>query len=187
MMSIEELKTDKKEELKPCPFCGGEADVVQFGSSRRSAIVECTDCGCTLESNEIGFGHFWNERRDNVIKEKHEKDSPVFMRGYSAGMKDRRLEDAEIMREALGALEYHVEQTRPIENTNLIIEKELDVIGSVEIRISRDQVLEITVAELISKFKAAKARKDTEATSIFSKVLRFYLDEDEFNAVDANT
>lgn len=63
--------------------------------------------------------------------------------------------------------------------------KELEVIGSVEIKINYEQILKITVAELILKYRAAKERKDTETSDNFSKVLRFYLDEEEFNAIDA--
>ena len=48
--------------LKPCPFCGGEAQVEQHGRARVSCIVSCSECGCTLESNEQGAGHCWNMR-----------------------------------------------------------------------------------------------------------------------------
>lgn len=50
--------------LKPCPFCGGEAQVERYGTARASSIVSCSECGCTLESNEQGAGHNWNRRRD---------------------------------------------------------------------------------------------------------------------------
>lgn len=46
-------------ELKPCPFCGGEAVVERFFTSRRSAIVACTQCGCTVEGPEVDV---WNRR-----------------------------------------------------------------------------------------------------------------------------
>lgn len=49
--------------LKPCPFCGEtDIEIQQIGTARRSCIVSCSYCGCTLESNEIGAGHFWNQR-----------------------------------------------------------------------------------------------------------------------------
>ena len=51
--------------LLPCPFCGGEAKVQRLGTSRASYIVGCTECHCTLESNENGAGYFWN-LRENV-------------------------------------------------------------------------------------------------------------------------
>jgi len=50
--------------LKPCPFCGGEAEVQQDGNRRQSCIVACTECGCTLGSNENGYGYHWNMRVD---------------------------------------------------------------------------------------------------------------------------
>lgn len=51
--------------LKPCPFCGGEAEVVQIGTPRQSCIVGCLWCSCTLESNEHGSGQRWNERHES--------------------------------------------------------------------------------------------------------------------------
>jgi len=53
-----------REEMKPCPFCGSrDIEVVRDGTSRQSCIVACEDCGCRLESNEIGHGKYWNIRR----------------------------------------------------------------------------------------------------------------------------
>ena len=55
-------------ELKPCPFCGGEAtleyDGARKGTHSQSCIVLCLECGCTLESNEEGdsCGRQWNTR-----------------------------------------------------------------------------------------------------------------------------
>lgn len=57
----------KNEKLKPCPFCGGDAEI---GDHRASVYVECTECGAT--SAEI-MAHIdycakdiaiekWNER-----------------------------------------------------------------------------------------------------------------------------
>jgi len=48
--------------MKPCPFCGGEAEVIREGTNRASCIVGCSACGCRLESNEIGHGYYWNDR-----------------------------------------------------------------------------------------------------------------------------
>ena len=49
--------------LKPCPFCGDEnIEVVRTGTPRRSCIVACTNCSCSLESNEQGYGYWWNWR-----------------------------------------------------------------------------------------------------------------------------
>ena len=37
--------------LKPCPLCGGEAEVARLtqSSEAQSAVIRCTDCGLTLE------------------------------------------------------------------------------------------------------------------------------------------
>ena len=59
-------------ELKPCPFCGGEAKVIRYGNGRQSSIVGCTECHCTLESNESEWntGHHWNTRVE--LNSKHD-------------------------------------------------------------------------------------------------------------------
>lgn len=48
--------------LEPCPFCGGCAEVEQEGTRKQSCVVACEDCGCRVESNEIGAGQAWNRR-----------------------------------------------------------------------------------------------------------------------------
>lgn len=52
------------DKLKPCPFCGRQAEVEQPGSARQSNIVECSDCGCRLESSDQmpGYDLSWNVR-----------------------------------------------------------------------------------------------------------------------------
>lgn len=37
--------------LKPCPLCGGEAEVVRLtqGPEELTAVIKCTDCGLTLD------------------------------------------------------------------------------------------------------------------------------------------
>lgn len=52
------------EQLKPCPFCGGEAHFERIGTPRQSCIVECDSCGARLESSEEGVrcGRMWNTR-----------------------------------------------------------------------------------------------------------------------------
>ncbi len=32
-------------ELKPCPFCSGKANLVNYGLTGRLKIVQCLDCG----------------------------------------------------------------------------------------------------------------------------------------------
>jgi Lar family restriction alleviation protein len=53
-----------KVELKPCPFCGGEAEIKETGDRFTICIVGCRCCGCRLESNEEGddCGKEWNTR-----------------------------------------------------------------------------------------------------------------------------
>ena len=49
--------------LRPCPFCGHEAEIERKGDRRQSTIYRCTFCGCTLETGEEwGFGTQWNNR-----------------------------------------------------------------------------------------------------------------------------
>lgn len=51
------------ETLLPCPFCGGEPELVREGTPRQSCIVACTDCGARLESPEtFNSGSSWNSR-----------------------------------------------------------------------------------------------------------------------------
>jgi Lar family restriction alleviation protein len=50
-------------ELEPCPFCGGEAEIERQGNNRQSMIYACTDCGCRLETGETGHNYRqWNTR-----------------------------------------------------------------------------------------------------------------------------
>jgi len=69
------VETQNIQTLKPCPFCGGEAEFVRTGTSRRSCIITCTECGCTLETNENGefCGSQWNNR---------ETDKETYLTGY---------------------------------------------------------------------------------------------------------
>jgi Lar family restriction alleviation protein len=52
------------EKLKPCPFCGGEPSFERLGTHRQSCIIQCTHCGCRLETSEENAlcGRQWNER-----------------------------------------------------------------------------------------------------------------------------
>lgn len=52
-------------ELKSCPFCCGEAEFKRIGTNRVSCIVQCQDCGCTLETGETwNSGESWNTRKE---------------------------------------------------------------------------------------------------------------------------
>ena len=32
-------------ELRECPFCGGEAELVNYGLTGKFEVVQCVDCG----------------------------------------------------------------------------------------------------------------------------------------------
>lgn len=52
--------------LKPCPFCGGEAHIERYGNRRQSTVYACLDCGCRLETGEEqDYGMRWNKRVDS--------------------------------------------------------------------------------------------------------------------------
>ena len=55
------------DELKPCPFCGGECEIERMGTNRVSMQYRCTECGCSLETGETvgsGIGCMWNNRAE---------------------------------------------------------------------------------------------------------------------------
>lgn len=53
-------------ELKPCPFCGGQAEIERKGTAWQSMQIAC-NCGCRMESGDV-FGltnsdkWAWNRR-----------------------------------------------------------------------------------------------------------------------------
>lgn len=64
-------------ELKPCPFCGGEAEFERMGDRRQSCIVVCTDCGGRHESGDEGerSGDSWNRRATPPIGTRYRDES----------------------------------------------------------------------------------------------------------------
>lgn len=38
-------KARRMSELKPCPFCGGKADLLDYGLTGARKVVQCSDCG----------------------------------------------------------------------------------------------------------------------------------------------
>ena len=74
------------EKLKPCPFCGGKADVERMGTHRASMIISCTNCGCSLESGETSLEKCnWNDRQP--CKELTEKLKRFSDSGYDIHLK----------------------------------------------------------------------------------------------------
>ena len=59
-----------EETLKACPFCGGEAEIEQTGTNRRSCIVSCLDCGARNEGPDEyeNSGKAWNTRQSPESK-----------------------------------------------------------------------------------------------------------------------
>lgn len=39
--------------LRPCPFCGSEAQIEKIGTARQSMIIACTNCGARVESGDV--------------------------------------------------------------------------------------------------------------------------------------
>lgn len=53
-------------ELKPCPFCGGEAHYWLDTQYQDRHVIECDDCGCNrrYEYSKEGVEKEWNTRAD---------------------------------------------------------------------------------------------------------------------------
>lgn len=51
-------------ELKPCPFCGGDAQIDRMGTNKVSMQISCGYCGAYMESGEnwIDENSNWNQR-----------------------------------------------------------------------------------------------------------------------------
>lgn len=64
----------KLPELKPCPFCGGKAEIKQFANPKNWYRIGCTVCGCQTdgyrhnrcdgadEDNIMANADIWNNR-----------------------------------------------------------------------------------------------------------------------------
>jgi transcription initiation factor TFIIIB Brf1 subunit/transcription initiation factor TFIIB len=55
-----------KTTLRRCPFCGSHPEVHREGTRGYSCVIGCANCGCKLESNEIGYGDEWNRRFEDT-------------------------------------------------------------------------------------------------------------------------
>lgn len=56
-------------DLKPCPFCGGEAQIDRMGNNRQSMQISCGYCGCSVETGEtwVDEDSNWNQRAQPTI------------------------------------------------------------------------------------------------------------------------
>lgn len=71
------------EKLKPCPFCGGEAELVRNSSG--SYFVRCTDRQCAARTrlfheNENGARASWNRRAERTCSFPVTKDEEEIAR-----------------------------------------------------------------------------------------------------------
>lgn len=80
----------QKTKLEPCPFCGGSAEILQFGNSKQSTIYACTECGCVLETSEtFDHGRIWNTRKERVCDssfKKYKRTGYAEMKPWTPGM-----------------------------------------------------------------------------------------------------
>jgi len=50
-------------ELKPCPFCGGSADLKCTEGDYPDWFVQCTECHASVDVFGPGAVHHWNDRK----------------------------------------------------------------------------------------------------------------------------
>jgi Lar family restriction alleviation protein len=50
--------------LKPCPFCGGDADLLEQDPRQLATLVACSDCGASIpaSTSEDDAIRRWNTR-----------------------------------------------------------------------------------------------------------------------------
>jgi len=60
------------EELKPCPFCGGKAEIIIFSAEYGTLTVGCTNEECDITMGKAFFSdeeaiQHWNRRVNNEV------------------------------------------------------------------------------------------------------------------------
>lgn len=75
--------------LKPCPFCGGEAEIkrrVGFGFGIELAYVECTSCGAQTKMIDPSLKYCANDKAAELWnKREEEKPNPWECQGNIGG------------------------------------------------------------------------------------------------------
>lgn len=65
------MSDELNNELKPCPFCGGKAELIErIYGAYKDVTVACKQCGIrsTLFSNDLEAITFWNRRASDDQK-----------------------------------------------------------------------------------------------------------------------
>lgn len=73
------------EKLKPCPFCGGEAEIKETENDVGCKIwyIECSDCELTIKNGYLpkGLIRKWNTRKpmERIVEQlTEERDKPEY-------------------------------------------------------------------------------------------------------------
>lgn len=62
-------------ELKPCPFCGGKAEIIIFSTKYGTVTVGCINEECDIPMGKAFFSdeeaiQHWNRRANDITKKK---------------------------------------------------------------------------------------------------------------------